>query len=55
VMVGGFEAIAPMVGPLLRKDVTIFDGLTAEQSVDVGSLVTVAEEALSRFGQPRKP
>jgi len=55
VMVGGFEAIAPMVGPLLRKDVTIFDGLTAEQSVNVGSLVTVAEEALSRFGQPRKP
>jgi 3-hydroxyisobutyrate dehydrogenase-like beta-hydroxyacid dehydrogenase len=54
VMVGGFEAIAPMVGPLLRKDVTIFDGLTAAKGVAPGSLVTVAEEALTRFGQPRQ-
>jgi 3-hydroxyisobutyrate dehydrogenase-like beta-hydroxyacid dehydrogenase len=54
VMVGGFDAIAPMVGPLLRKDVTIFDALVAEHDVKPGSLVAVAEEALVRFGQPRQ-
>ena len=52
-MVGGFDAIAPMVGPLLRKDVTIFDALTAQRGTSPGSLVTIAEQALARFGQPR--
>ncbi len=55
VMVGGFEAIAPMVGPLLRKDVTIFDGLTSERGVVPGSLVPVAKQALMRFGQSHHP
>lgn len=53
VMVGGFEALAPMVGPLLRKDVNYFEALAAEHDVKPGCLVTVADEALDRFGYRR--
>lgn len=55
VMMGGFEPLAPMVGPLLCKDVGIFDGLTAEQGVATGSLIPVADQALDLFGFPRSP
>jgi 3-hydroxyisobutyrate dehydrogenase len=53
VMVGGFDELAPMVGPLLRKDVNIFDLLAAEHGVSPGLLVSVADEALTRFGYTR--
>jgi 3-hydroxyisobutyrate dehydrogenase-like beta-hydroxyacid dehydrogenase len=53
VMVGGFDTLAPMVGPLLRKDVTIFDLLATEHGVSPGLLVDVAEDALTRFGYGR--
>jgi 3-hydroxyisobutyrate dehydrogenase-like beta-hydroxyacid dehydrogenase len=53
VMVGGFDILAPMVGPLLRKDVNIFGALAAEHHVSAGSLVTTADKALSRFGYGR--
>jgi 3-hydroxyisobutyrate dehydrogenase len=53
VMVGGFDVLAPMVGPLLRKDVGIFDRMTSERDVTPGRLVTTADSALARFGYPR--
>lgn len=53
VAVGGFEVLAPMVGTLLRKDVGIFDRLTAERDAPTGSLIPVADEALQLFGYPR--
>lgn len=55
VAVGGFEVLAPMVGPLLRKDIGIFDRLTAESDAPTGSLITIADEALQLFGYPRTP
>lgn len=55
VAVGGFGVLAPMVGTLLRKDVGIFDRLTTEHDVPVGSLIPVADEALELFGFPRDP
>ena len=53
VMMGGFEPLAPLVGTLLRKDVGIFDRLTAEQGVATGSLIPVADKALELFGFSR--
>lgn len=53
VAVGGFDVLAPMVGSLLLKDVALFDALTAERGVSTGSLVAVADEALTLFGRPR--
>ena len=53
VTVGGFDVLAPMVGSLLHKDVTIFDMLTRERGVATGSLIAVADEALELFGSPR--
>ncbi|CQD09076.1 3-hydroxyisobutyrate dehydrogenase [Mycobacterium lentiflavum] len=53
VAVGGFDVLAAMVGPLLRKDLDIFDALTGERGVETGSLVAVADEALELFGYAR--
>lgn len=53
VMVGGFDVLAPMVGPLLRKDVSYFESLAAEQKVSAEALVTTADLALTEFGYPR--
>ena len=53
VAVGGFDVLAPMVGALLSKDVAIFDALTTERKVSTGSLISVADEALSLFDYPR--
>ncbi len=54
VAVGGFGVLAPMVGPLLRKDIGIFDRLTGERDAPTGSLIAVADEALKLFGYPRE-
>jgi 3-hydroxyisobutyrate dehydrogenase-like beta-hydroxyacid dehydrogenase len=53
VQLGGFDVLAPLVGPLLRKDVAIFDRLSAERAVPTGSLLRVADEALKLFGFSR--
>jgi 3-hydroxyisobutyrate dehydrogenase-like beta-hydroxyacid dehydrogenase len=54
VQAGGFDVLAPAVGSLLRKDVTIFEQLAARHEVATGSLVAIADDALELFGCPRE-
>jgi 3-hydroxyisobutyrate dehydrogenase len=54
VQAGGIDALAPAVGPLLRKDVGIFAALASAHGVSAATVIAAADAALRDFGVPRR-